>query len=94
MSAVLFVLEGFPVSVGEALAAAAAACLALTLALAFALLRGTGGDEARLAELSGRLSSLGEWLGAHWLSLGMVLFAFIVVTITMVLDRSFGRLTG
>ncbi|MDE3177061.1 MAG: DNA recombination protein RmuC [Pseudomonadota bacterium] len=64
MSAVLFVVEGFPVSVGEALAAAAAACLALTLALALVALRG-GGSEARLAELSGRLSSLGEWLGTR-----------------------------
>lgn len=65
MSAVLFVVEGFPVSVGEALAAAAAACVALTLALGFALLRGGGASEARLIELSGRLSSLGEWLGAR-----------------------------
>lgn len=65
MSAVLFVVEGFPVSVGEALAAAVAACLALALALAFALLRGGGASEARLAELSGRLSSLGEWLGTR-----------------------------
>ena len=65
MSAVLFVVEGFPVSVGEALAAAAAACVALTLALAFALLRGGGDGEARMAELSGRLSSLGEWLGTR-----------------------------
>jgi molybdate transport system permease protein len=36
----------------------------------------------------------GEWLGAHWLSLGMVVFAFVVVTATMLLDRRFGRLTG
>jgi molybdate transport system permease protein len=36
----------------------------------------------------------GEWVSAHWLSLGMVLFAFVVVTATMVLDRRFGRLTG
>jgi molybdate transport system permease protein len=36
----------------------------------------------------------GEWAQAHWLSAGMVLFAFVVVTATMVLDRRFGRLTG
>jgi molybdate transport system permease protein len=36
----------------------------------------------------------GEWVAAHWLSLGMVAFAFVVVTATMVLDRRFGRLTG
>jgi len=36
----------------------------------------------------------GEWASAHWLSLGMVLFAFVVVTATMLLDRRFGRLTG
>ncbi len=36
----------------------------------------------------------GEWLKAHWLSAGMVLFAFLVVTATMLLDRRFGRLTG
>jgi molybdate transport system permease protein len=36
----------------------------------------------------------GEWLSAHWLSAGMVVFAFVVVTATMVLDRRFGRLTG
>ncbi|HEX4299033.1 MAG TPA: ABC transporter permease subunit, partial [Devosia sp.] len=36
----------------------------------------------------------GEWASAHWLSLGMVVFAFIVVTATMLLDRRFGRLTG
>jgi molybdate transport system permease protein len=36
----------------------------------------------------------GEWGKAHWLSAGMVLFAFIVVTATMLLDRRFGRLTG
>jgi len=63
MNAVLFVAEGFPVTVGETLAAAAAACLALTLALVFALMR--GGRDERLAELSGRLSSLGEWLGGR-----------------------------
>jgi molybdate transport system permease protein len=36
----------------------------------------------------------GEWASAHWLSLGMVVFAFVVVTATMLLDRRFGRLTG
>ncbi len=36
----------------------------------------------------------GQWMDAHWLALGMVVFAFVVVTITMVLDRRFGRLTG
>ncbi|HVY49974.1 MAG TPA: molybdate ABC transporter permease subunit [Devosia sp.] len=36
----------------------------------------------------------GEWAPAHWISAGMVLFAFIVVTATMLIDRRFGRLTG
>jgi molybdate transport system permease protein len=36
----------------------------------------------------------GQWMDAHWLSLGMVIFAFVVVTATMLLDRRFGRLTG
>ena len=36
----------------------------------------------------------GEWMNAHWLSLSMVLFAFVVVTATMLVDRRFGRLTG
>ena len=36
----------------------------------------------------------GEWVEAHWLSLGMVVFAFVVVTATMLLDRRFGRLTA
>jgi len=36
----------------------------------------------------------GEWAGAHWLSAAMVVFAFVVVTATMLLDRRFGRLTG
>jgi molybdate transport system permease protein len=35
-----------------------------------------------------------EWASAHWLSLGMVAFAFVVVTGTMMVDRRFGRLTG
>jgi molybdate transport system permease protein len=36
----------------------------------------------------------GEWAKAHWVSAGMVLFAFVVVTATMLADRRFGRLTG
>jgi DNA recombination protein RmuC len=64
MNAVLFVLEGFPVTVGETLAAALAACAALVLALILALLRRPAEPE-RLAELSGRIGSLGEWLGAR-----------------------------
>ncbi|MEO8757795.1 MAG: molybdate ABC transporter permease subunit [Devosia sp.] len=36
----------------------------------------------------------GEWASAHWLSLGMVIFGFVVVTATMLLDKRFGRLTG
>jgi molybdate transport system permease protein len=36
----------------------------------------------------------GDYVSAHWLSLGMVVFAFVVVTATMLLDRRFGRLTG
>jgi molybdate transport system permease protein len=36
----------------------------------------------------------GEWISAHWLSLGMVIFAFVVVSATMLVDRRFGRLTG
>ena len=36
----------------------------------------------------------GEWLKAHWVAAGMVVFAFLVVTATMLLDRRFGRLTG
>jgi molybdate transport system permease protein len=36
----------------------------------------------------------GEWVSAHWLAGGMVIFAFLVVTATMMLDRRFGRLTG
>lgn len=36
----------------------------------------------------------GEWMKAHWVSAGMVVFAFVVVTATMMLDRRFGRLTG
>ena len=67
MNAVLFMLEGFPVTVGETLAALAAACLALALALGLTLLRGRR-DEP-LAELSGRLTSLGEWLGQRQVDL-------------------------
>jgi DNA recombination protein RmuC len=63
MNAALFFLEGFPVTVGETLFAAIAACLALALALVVALTRGRSGVE--VAELSGRLSSLGEWLGSR-----------------------------
>ena len=36
----------------------------------------------------------GEWAAANWIAAGMVVFAFVVVTATMVLDRRFGRLTG
>ena len=36
----------------------------------------------------------GDWNGAHWVSAGMVIFAFAVVTLTLLLDRRFGRLTG
>ncbi|MEQ1900509.1 MAG: molybdate ABC transporter permease subunit [Devosia sp.] len=36
----------------------------------------------------------GEWAKSHWVSAGMVLFAFLVVTATMLLDRRFGRVTG
>lgn len=63
MNALLFFLLGFPVTVGEALAAAFAACAALAVALVAALARGRSGNE--IAELTGRLSSLGEWLGAR-----------------------------
>ena len=63
MDALLFFLLGFPVTVGEALAAAFAACAALAVALVAALARGRSGNE--IAELTGRLSSLGEWLGAR-----------------------------
>src|SRR5579863_6972741 len=64
MNAVLFVFEGFAVTVGQTLAASAAACLALILALIAALARRPGEAE-RMAELSGRLASLGEWLGGR-----------------------------
>jgi molybdate transport system permease protein len=36
----------------------------------------------------------GDWGKAHWVSGAMVLFAFVVVMLTMLLDRRFGRLTG
>ena len=36
----------------------------------------------------------GDWTEAHWLAADMVVFAFVVVTATMLLDRRFGRLTG
>ena len=64
MNAVLFALEGFPVTVGETLAAAAAACVALVVALCVALSRGSG-EPQHIAELSGRLASLGEWIGGR-----------------------------
>jgi DNA recombination protein RmuC len=63
VAAVLFFLEGFPVTVGEALAAALAACLALALALIVVVARGAAARD--IAELSGRLGSLGEWLGTR-----------------------------
>ncbi len=63
MNAALFVLEGFPVTVGETLAAAFAACLALAIALILSLAR--GGASRDIAELSGGVRSLGEWLGAR-----------------------------
>jgi DNA recombination protein RmuC len=64
MNALLFAPEGFPVTAGEALAAALALCLALGVALLVALRRDSGEGE-RIAELSGRLASLGEWLGGR-----------------------------
>ena len=67
MNVTLFMFEGFPVTVGETLAAALAACAALTLALVIALARGRR-DEP-IAELSGRLTSLGEWLGQRQVDL-------------------------
>ena len=36
----------------------------------------------------------GEWMNAHWVSLGMVAFAFIVVSAMMLVDRRYGRVTG
>ncbi|MDO8360186.1 MAG: molybdate ABC transporter permease subunit, partial [Devosia sp.] len=36
----------------------------------------------------------GEWASAHWLSLGMVVFAFVVVSAMMLIDRRYGRVTG
>ena len=63
VNANLFVLEGFPVTVGETLAAALAACVALALALILALAR--SGASRGIAELSGGVRSLGEWLGAR-----------------------------
>ena len=64
MDSVLFTLVGFSVTVGETLAAALALCLALGVALIAALRRDSGEGE-RIAELSGRLASLGEWLGGR-----------------------------
>jgi DNA recombination protein RmuC len=63
VNATLFVLEGFPVTVGETLAAAFAACVALAIALLLALARSGGSRD--IAELSGGVRSLGEWLGAR-----------------------------
>ncbi len=63
MGTILFVLEGFPVTTGEALAAALAGCATLLLALIIALVRGAPTRD--IAELSGRLGSLGEWLGGR-----------------------------
>ncbi len=36
----------------------------------------------------------GQWLEAHWVSAGMVIFAFAIILLVMLLDRRFGRLTG
>ncbi|MBI4923225.1 MAG: molybdate ABC transporter permease subunit [Devosia nanyangense] len=36
----------------------------------------------------------GDWASAHWLSLGMVVFAFVVVSAMMLIDRRYGRVTG
>ena len=36
----------------------------------------------------------GEWMNAHWVSLGMIIFAFIVVSAMMLVDRRYGRVTG
>ncbi len=36
----------------------------------------------------------GEWVDAHWLSLGMMIFAFAVVTAMLLVDRRMGRVTG
>jgi molybdate transport system permease protein len=35
-----------------------------------------------------------EWGSAHILALGMVLFAFVTITATMLIDRRLGRITG
>jgi molybdate transport system permease protein len=36
----------------------------------------------------------GEWIEAHVLAIGMVIFAFITITATMLIDRRLGRVTG
>ena len=35
-----------------------------------------------------------DWGTAHLLSLGMVVFAFVTITATMLIDRRLGRVTG
>ena len=35
-----------------------------------------------------------EWGTAHLMALGMVVFAFVTITATMLVDRRFGRVTG
>ena len=35
-----------------------------------------------------------EWGSAHILALGMVVFAFVTITATMLIDRRMGRVTG
>src|SRR5690606_16215993 len=35
-----------------------------------------------------------EWGSAHILALGMVVFAFVTITATMLIDRRLGRITG
>lgn len=35
-----------------------------------------------------------DWVGAHVLSLGMVVFAFVTVTATMLIDKRLGRMAG
>src|SRR5688572_11749104 len=35
-----------------------------------------------------------EWGSAHVLALGMVIFAFVTITLTMLIDRRLGRVTG
>jgi molybdate transport system permease protein len=35
-----------------------------------------------------------EWGSAHILALGMVIFAFVTITLTMLIDRRMGRVVG